>query len=133
MTARVTGAIQFPCVATAVLTPANAGTSGTGIKLLTIPEDAMLLYCYLHVITAFDDGTSLTVDIGENIDADQFTTAPIDLQTAAVTALTDAVGVQFGVTGEVTMDIVAGAGDAEVGKAVVYIGYLRPDAAHGVG
>lgn len=137
MAQRVTGSLQFPCVATAVITPATAkGDWSVVRKLLTIPEDALLLWGYVHVITAFDDSTSLTIDVGDDDDPDRFTeTAPVDLASTGVTACnsTNTNGVMYNDTAEVQATFVAGAGDASVGKAVVYLAYLRPDSAHGVG
>ena len=134
MTARVTGDLQFPCVATAVITPADVKDWAAVLKLLTIPDDALLLWGYIHVITAFDDSSTLTIDIGEDNDPDRFTnTAPVDLKTAAVTALDDVGGVQFTQIGEVRATFAAAGADAEVGKAAIYIAYVRPDSAHGVG
>jgi hypothetical protein len=131
---RVTGALQNLCVATAVITPATAKGDWSVIrKVLTIPDDAMLIWGYLQVITAFDDSSTLTIDIGEDIDEDQFTASPIDLKTVANTALTDAAFVNFGVDGEVRVTFAAAGGDAEIGKAVIYMAYVRPDKADGVG
>jgi len=134
MVDRVTGALQNLQVATAVITPGTAkGDWSVVRKLLTIPSDAMLVWGYLQVITAFDDSSTLTIDIGEDIDPDQFTASPIDLKTVANTALTDAAFVNFGVNGEVTATFAAAGGDSAVGKAVIYIAYVRPDKADGVG
>ena len=134
MAERITGALQNLCVATAVITPATAKGDWTAVrKILTIPDDAMLVWGQIHVITAFDDSSTLTIDIGEDIDPDQFTATPIDLKTAAITALTDCAFVQYGVQGEVRVTFAAAGADAEVGKAVIYIAYVRPDKADGVG
>jgi hypothetical protein len=134
MTQRVTGALQNLCVASAVITPRTARGDWAVIrKILTIPDDAMLVWGKLHVITAFDDSSTLTIDIGEDVDEDQFTATPIDLKTEAITDLTDCAFVMFGVQGEVRVTFAAAGADAEIGKAVIYMAYVRPDKADGVG
>jgi hypothetical protein len=104
-------------------------------KLLTIPDDALLVWGYLQVITAFDDSTTLTIDLGHAVDPNLYTTAPIDLTTVAVTALAAAGvgGVQYGQPSEVQATFAAGTGDAAIGKAVAYLAYVRPDKSDGVG
>jgi hypothetical protein len=122
-----------------VVTPAIVARNGGWtevLKLFTIPDDALLLWGYLHVIEAFDDSTALTIDIGTPTDSDRFTTAaPVTLQSTGVTAFTsaEADGVQYDDADEVQCDFVATAGDATAGKAVLYLAYVRPASAHGVG
>ena len=133
---RVTGSLQFPCVATAEITPATAKGDWAAVrKLLTIPDDALLISGYLHVITAFDDSSTLTIDLGHAVDPNLFTTTPVDLKTAGVTALAAAGvgGVMYGQPSEVQATFAAAGGDSEIGKAMVYIQYVRPGSAHGVG
>jgi hypothetical protein len=136
MAQRVTGALQNLCVASAVITPLTArGDWAVVRKLLTIPDDALLVWGYLQVITAFDDSTTLTIDLGHAVDPNLYTTAPIDLTTVAVTALAAAGvgGVQYGQPSEVQATFAAGTGDAAIGKAVAYLAYVRPDKSDGVG
>lgn len=136
MAQRKTGSLQFACVATAVITPATAKSDWAVVrKLLTIPDDAVVVRGYIQVITAFDDSSTLTIDLGHAVDPNLYTTAPIDLKTVAVTALAAAGvgGVQYGQPSEVQATFAAAGADAEVGKAVVYLEYFRPDSAHGVG
>ena len=133
---RATGSLQFPCVASAEITPEKISDWTAAKKLLTIPNDALLLWGYVHVITAFDDSGALTMDVGHGGDPNFFTTVglPIDLKTAAVTALDAAAaeGVQYPSTTEVQANFPAGNGDSAVGKAVIYLAYVRPNSAHGV-
>jgi len=133
--ARATGSLQFPCVATAEITPEKVKDWAAVQKLLTIPNDALLLWGYIQVITAFDDSSTLTIDIGHGGDPNYFTAVPVNLKAAAVTALDAAAadGVQFPVTSEVQVSFAAAGADSAVGKAVIYIAYVRPNSAHGVG
>ena len=136
MAQRKTGSLQIPCVATAVITPSSIKNDwATVAKLLTIPDDALLIGGHIHVITAFDDSSTLTVDLGHAGDPNLYTTAPVDLKTAAETALAAAGvdGVMYGQPSEVQATFAAAGADATIGKAVVYLQYLRPDSAHGVG
>jgi hypothetical protein len=123
-------------VATAVITPSSIKNDWDSVaKLLTIPDDALVIGGHLHVIEAFDDSGTLTVDLGHAVDPNLYTTAPVDLKTAAVTALAAAGvnGVQYGQPSEVQATFAAVGKDSQVGKAVAYIQYVRPDSAHGVG
>lgn len=139
MVQRVTGSLQHAWIATAVIEPHKVSDWAAAMKLLTIPQDAMLTgRGWLNVITAFDPGTSLTADLGYEDDPDEFSfDGAIDLTAVAITALTQASGAfaaqQFGNTGEVAATW-ALVGDAPtVGKAVIFMEYLRPDSASGVG
>ena len=140
---RVTGNLQQACVAVAEITPTKIGTDAAAYaavkKLLTVPMDGMLTgRGWLHVHEAFDPGTSLTADIGDGADPDEFTfDAPVDLATVGITALTTATGAfaaqEYGVTTEVDATFVLGGAIPTIGKAYVYIEYLRPLSASGVG
>jgi len=105
------------------------------LKLLTIPNDALQLWGYIHVLEAFDDSSTLTIDVGHGGDPNFYTAIPVNLKATGVTALDAAAadGVQFPSTTEVQASFAAAGADSQVGKAVVYIAYLRPGAAHGVG
>ena len=130
---RVTGGLQHACVATVEIVPSDIKDWSASTKLATIPNDAVVTRGWVHVLTAFDDSGALTGNFGHGSDPNYFNAVPIDLKTEAVTALDAAAvnGVQYPSTTEVECSFPAGNG--EVGKAVLYIEYMRPGAAHGVG
>ena len=140
---RVTGNLQQACIAVAEITPTKIGTVVADYaevkKLLTIPVDGMLTgRGWLHVHEAFDPGSSLTADIGDGADPDEFTfDAAIDLTTVAITALTTSSGAfaaqEYGVTTEVDATFVLAGAIPTIGKAYLYMEYLRPLSASGVG
>ncbi len=139
MVQRVTGNLQHAWIASVIIEPHLVSDWAAVKKLLTIPMDAMLTgRGWINVITAFDPGSSLTIDIGNGTDPDEFTfDAAVDLTAVAITALTQASGVfaaqQYGVTGEVDATFVLSGDAPTVGKAAIFMEYLRPDSAHGVG
>jgi hypothetical protein len=140
---RVTGNLQQACVAVAEITPTKIGEIVADYaeikKLLTIPLDGMLTgRGWIQVFEAFDPGTSLTVDIGDGADPDEFTfDAAVDLTTKAITALTTASGAfaaqEYGVVTEVDATFVLVGAVPSIGKAYLYMEYLRPLSASGVG
>jgi len=138
MVQRVTGSLQFANFATAEISPVRVKDWAAAFKLFTILDNAVLTgRGFVHVIEAFDPGTSLTADIGDGVDPDEFTfDGVVDLETPGITALSTGAGVfpaqEYGVTGEVEATFVLTGAEPTVGKAVVYMEYLRPDAADGV-
>jgi hypothetical protein len=143
MAQRVTGNLQQACIATAEITPTKIGTVVADYalvkKLLTIPVDGMLTgRGWIHIAEAFDPGSSLTIDLGDGADPDEFTfDAAVDMTAVAITALTTASGAfaaqTYGVVGEVAATFVLAGAIPSIGKAYVFMEYLRPLSASGVG
>jgi hypothetical protein len=143
MVQRVTGNLQQACIAVAEITPNSIGSVTADYalvdKLLTIPIDGMLTgRGWIHVAEAFDPGSTLTIDLGDGTDPDEFTyDAAVDLTTVAITALTTASGAfaaqKYGVTGEVAATFVLAGAVPTIGKVYVFMEYLRPLSASGVG
>ena len=142
MSQRVTGNLQQACIAVAEITPSKIGVLADYAlvkKLLTVPVDGLMTgRGWIHVAEAFDPGSSLTIDVGDGTDPDEFTfDAAVDLTTKAITALTTSSGAfaaqEYGVTTEVDATFVLAGAIPTIGKAYLYMEYLRPLSASGVG
>ena len=142
MSQRVTGNLQQACIAVAEITPSKIGVLADYAlvkKLLTIPVDGLMTgRGWIHVAEAFDPGSALTIDVGDGTDPDEFTfDAAVDLTTKAITALTTSSGAfaaqEYGVTTEVSATFALTGAIPSIGKAYIFMEYLRPLSASGVG
>ena len=69
------------CVATAVLDFATAGATTASHQLFNLPENAIILDAYIHVVTASNAATTSTGILGTAEDGTQVLSAP-NLKTA---------------------------------------------------
>ena len=134
---------QHPQFFTAVLTPSKISPSGAvadyAVKALgKIPSDALLTgRGWIDVQEAFDPGTSLTLDLGDGTDDDEYTfDGAVDLTAVAITALTRASGAfaasLVGVAATVSATLTLVGAVPSSGKVVIYMEYLRPETSVGV-
>lgn len=63
-------------------------TSGAAFVICTLPAGATVVGGEIIVDTASDSATSSNVDIGDSVDDDRYTASPVNLKSAARTALT---------------------------------------------
>jgi hypothetical protein len=61
---------------------------GEGVAALRLPPGAVVVGGSIVVQTAWDSGTSATIDVGDSDDDDRYTSSPVDLTTTGRTALT---------------------------------------------
>lgn len=61
---------------------------GTGVAALRLPPGAVVVGGSVVVQTAWNSGTSATLDVGDGDNDDRYTSSAIDLTTAGRTALT---------------------------------------------
>lgn len=69
-------------------TYADIPTTATAYAALDLPINAIVIGGDLVITTAWDTGTSATLDIGDAVDDDRYTASAVDLKTAGRTALT---------------------------------------------
>lgn len=63
-------------------------TTATAYAALDLPVNAIVVGGDITVTTAFDTGTSATIDIGDVTDDDRYTASAVNLKAAGRTALT---------------------------------------------
>lgn len=83
---KVTGR-QYPLVAVISFDFTNISTTATAVVAAALPPNSEVIGGYVIVDTAWDTGTTATVDIGDSTTATRHGSA-VDLKTAARTALT---------------------------------------------
>lgn len=127
----VTRNVQYPSVAVAVIEVGVTDyTSAAAFALAGVPAGAYVVGGHINVVTAWDSATSAVLDVGDGVDADEYTTTPVDLKTAGITAL-DVTGYVYAL-GDTIDGVVTEVGAPTVGKAVVSLEYLVPDRGHEV-
>lgn len=91
--------------------------------LLSIPGNAIVTGGAVIVQTAWDSGTTATLDIGNSEEDDEYTGTAVDLTTVGITQL-DVTGYQYP-TPDVLIGTFAETGDAaEAGEALLYVEYI---------
>ena len=121
---------QYPVVASVSFTYADL-TSGTVEDLCQIPAGATVVGGEIIVDTAWDSGTSDTLDIGDGDDDDRYTSTIINLQTATRTALT-LTGYKYTETDTIDGTPTSAGTAATAGAARINIMYVVEDRGHEV-
>lgn len=95
---------------------------GDAVAAITLPPGAIVTGGSITVVTAWDSGTTATIDIGDS-DPDRYTASPIDLTTAARTALT-LTGYKHTAEDELVFTLVEAGTAATEGEAVVELTFV---------
>lgn len=78
---------QYPLVKIKRITFADLDPAAA-VEAHVIPPDGIVIGGAIVVETAWDSGTSATIDVGDEDDPDRYTASPVDLASAGRTALT---------------------------------------------
>lgn len=106
-------------------------TSAVAAALAELPAGAIVTGGEIIITTAFNSGTSDSIDIGDGGDPNRYTASPVDGTATGRTALT-LTGYQYTVSDDVDITW-TGAGAAPTqGAGMVIIKYVRPGRAQEV-
>ena len=116
---------QYPIVAHVTVSYSDL-TSGTAEEAIDVPADAIYLWGYVDVKTAFDSATSDVLDVGDGDDDDRYTSSQIDISSTGRTDV-DVVGQQY--TESDTIDVTwTGTGSApSAGEFDLVFAYIIED------
>lgn len=107
-------------------------TSGVGLAFCTLPLNSVVIAGGVTISTAWDSGTSDTLEIGDGNDSDEYV-GSVDAQSAASTIL-DADGLP-GIpvdsdTQDILIEITSAGTAATAGVGSAFIVYAAPELAH---
>lgn len=99
--------------------------AGTVYDVINLPNNAIVVGGQVQVVTASNDATTATIDVGDSVDDDRYTATPVDMKTLGSTALT-ITGFQGG--GEnIRITLANGTGGATAGEVRVVLFFIIKD------
>lgn len=118
---------QYPLATRVAFALADFGASGVAEAAVVLPSNAIVVGGYLQIVTAFDSGTSDSIEIGITADTDEYLTAT-DAQAIAVTALVPS-AYKHVASDPVVLELTSVGTAATVGDGYLYIEYIIEDRA----
>lgn len=103
---------------------------GTGVaELFRVQDGTRIVGGVIVVETLFATTGTATIDLGDGVDPNRYTASPVDLEAAALTAIT-LTGFQY--TAEDTIDatVVVGVAATTAGQVYIRIDYVEDSKAH---
>lgn len=116
---------QTPLVASVDFTYADIPTTATVYEAIDLPPNAVVLSGTLFITTAWNSGTTATVDIGDTTDPDRYTASPLDLTTTAPAGLAlDVAGGKSVSNASIDLTTVFAGTAATAGAATLVVQYI---------
>lgn len=79
--------VQYPAVASVVV-PFGDVETGVANAVCQVPAGSIVVGGEVVVTTAYDSATSAALDLGDGGDPNRYTSSPVDIKAAGLTALT---------------------------------------------